>query len=47
MPTVEATQVKCPECGARLHVAKIASVAKCEYCGNVFSLDVQGSTPGP
>jgi outer membrane protein assembly factor BamB len=35
MPTVVATTVKCPECGARLEVAGDAASATCAYCGTV------------
>ncbi len=35
MPTLEATQFKCPECGGRLSVAGDATSATCSYCGTV------------
>jgi len=35
MPTVTATQVKCPECNARLDVSGDAATATCSYCGTV------------
>ncbi len=33
MPTLEATQVKCPECGATLSVAADTTAVTCEFCG--------------
>ena len=33
MATLEATRVKCPECGATVHASEGATVLKCEYCG--------------
>ncbi|MEO6776521.1 MAG: PQQ-binding-like beta-propeller repeat protein [Kofleriaceae bacterium] len=43
MATTEATQVKCPECGARLDIAGDAPIVACSYCGTQSR--VQRRTP--
>lgn len=54
MPSVQATTVKCPECGARLEVADGSSSTTCTYCGTqsrvqrrtqVFQLPVRLAPP--
>ena len=54
MATLEATRVKCPECGATIHASEGAATLKCEYCGiesrvqrrtQIFQLPMRMPTP--
>ena len=38
--------INCTKCGAPMDAKNFrGGYANCEYCGNIFSLDVQGSPP--
>jgi hypothetical protein len=40
--------INCKGCGAPMDSKNIrGGYATCAYCGNVFTLDVQGGPPGP